>query len=368
MSRAQGEDSIKAYMRQDLRDFRPYHAPIKPYVIKVDANETPFEHSPTVIEKMKAWVEEKDNLTRYPDTDCHALRDKIAAFYGKLKEEVICGVGSDQLIELILKVFLEPGDKILAPNPSFSMYGLSTLLNHGQVVNYELGEDFLYDTELLLQAYKVHQPKIVFICTPNNPTGSMIAPDDMRYLLEVIKCPVVVDEAYEEYISASMIDDIHNYPQLIVLRTFSKAFGLAGLRVGYGLANAEMIEIINTVRPPYNLSAFSQAVAGFVLDDAEFYMKKVHQIISIRDDFMHGLTSCGCFEKVFPSVANFVLVKLKDKDPTKFLAAHQVLIRDYGPTGRLAQMLRFTIGTQEENNRVLELLNIFSQGGESWDK
>ena len=172
---------IKDYMRKDLMDFKPYHAPLMSYDIKLDANENPYVHSPYVLNKIKSWLDdEKDHLTRYPDTDVRALRQKLGACHGVSENEIICTVGSDQLIELIIKVFVEPGDVVLVPNPSFSMYGLSTLLNHGMVISYELNDAFDYDYDLILKAYEDHKPKLIFICTPNNPTGNEASLEGMK--------------------------------------------------------------------------------------------------------------------------------------------------------------------------------------------
>lgn len=350
---------IKDYMRKDLADFRPYHSPLKPYQVKIDANENPYAHSDQVIAKIQEWVQNKDNLTRYPDTDINALREKLSEIHKVDKDEVICTVGSDQLIELIIKVFVEPGEVALVPNPSFSMYTLSTVLNHGKAVPYELDDDFNYDYEALISAYKLCQPKLVFICTPNNPTGNKATIEDMIQVLDTVKCPVIVDEAYEEFIGESMMQYIDQYPQLIVLRTFSKAYGIAGLRIGYGVANKEMIDMIGVAKPPYNVSSFSQAVAGFILDDLDYYKEQVKTISSNRDQLMKDLESKEVIERVYPSSANFILVKVKDDQLTEYLANQQMLVRGYNNVGRLAHHIRITVGTEEENRQLLSLLDTY---------
>ncbi|PKM55237.1 MAG: histidinol-phosphate transaminase [Firmicutes bacterium HGW-Firmicutes-3] len=351
---------IKDYMRKDLLDFEPYHAPLMTYDMKLDANENPHVHSPYVLEKIKSWLdEEKDHLTRYPDTDVHELRQKLGAYHGVSENEIICTVGSDQLIELIIKVFIEPGDGVLVPNPSFSMYGLSTLLNHGKVITYELDDAFDYDYDLILKAYEEHKPKLIFICTPNNPTGNKASSEGIKRILDHVDCPVIVDEAYEEFDGDSMVSFIPDYSHLIVLKTFSKAYGIAGLRIGYGIASMEMIEVVNIAKPPYNLSAFSQAVATFILEDLDYYNDLILRIKNEKEKMYQFFLSSDCFERVYPSKANFILVKIKNTDLMDHLQSHRVLIRGYGVTGRLAYHMRVTIGTEDENRRLMALIKAY---------
>lgn len=352
---------IRDYMRKDLVDFKPYHAPLKPYDIKVDANENPFGHSEKVLKKINEWVLEKDNFTRYPDSDIHSLRDKISLLHGVSKDQTICTVGSDQLIELIIKVFVEPGEAVLVPNPSFAMYTLSTVLNHGKAVAYELDEDFNYDYDAIIDAYKIYQPKLVFICTPNNPTGNKASIEGIKKVLDCVKCPVIVDEAYEEFTSESMIDYVDEYPQLIVLRTFSKAYGIAGLRIGYGISNDEMIDIIGIAKPPYNVNSFSQAVAEFILDDIDFYKEQVTKISTNKEMLITELRELDIFEKVYDTSANFILTKVKDVALSSYLQFNKLLVRPYCDVGRLASHIRFSVGTAEENAQLINLINKFMQ-------
>lgn len=350
---------IRDYMRKDLANFKPYHSPLKPYDVKIDANENPYEHSPVVLEKIQNWLQDKDNLTRYPDTDVNELREQLASYYDVTKEQVICTVGSDQVIELLIKVFLEPGEVVLVPNPSFSMYTLSTVLNHGKAVAYELDDDFNYDYDKLIDAYKIYQPKLLFICTPNNPTGTKASIEGMRKVLETVKCPVVIDEAYEEFIDETMIDFIKEYPNLIVLRTFSKAYGIAGLRIGYAISNEEMIDIVSVAKPPYNVSSFSQAVASYILDESDYYKGKVKVIAEDREKLIASLRTLDIFDRVFDSVANFILVKTNQPELVDYLQDNKVLVRGYGDVGRLASHIRFTVGTAEENERLIALIKAY---------
>lgn len=348
--------TIKDYIRQDLKTFRPYHAPLKSYEIKLDANENPFGHDPLVIEKTKEWLDHKDNITRYPDTDSTLLREQLANYYQVGIDQIICGVGSDQLIEYIMKLFIEPGDRILVPNPSFSMYGISNALNHGVTINYELTEDFSYDVKEILNRVEEARPKVLFLCTPNNPTGTTISNEAVLTLLEQVDCPVVLDEAYDEFVEDSMVKYIDQYPNLLILRTFSKAFGCAGLRVGYGIGSPEMIESLNICKSPYNLPSFSQAVAGFILESLDYYKEKVDLLIENRTLLFEQLNALDLFNEVYPSKANFILVKAKTLSISSYLESAGILVRGYGDKGRLAHCIRISVGTREENDEMIQLL------------
>lgn len=350
---------INKYLRKDLLDFKNYQVNNFDYKIKLDANENPYPHNEEVLEKACNWILEKDSLTRYPDTNNNSLCEKIAEYHGVCRENVTCGVGSDQIIEYIIKAFIEPGDVILVPNPSFSMYQLSNTLNHGKTISYELDEDFSYNIQNIIDLYIKHNPKIVFICSPNNPTGTTISKTALRELLEVVKCPVVIDEAYAEFINESMISDIHRYKQIVILRTFSKALGLAGLRVGYGIASSKMIEAINLCKAPYNLSSFSAKMAELVLDNIDYYMDIVKELQQNKDILFEELKKIPVITDVYPSSGNFILVKVRDKGVVDYLEHFRVLVRGYGYNGRLANCIRITVGTKEENEILIKWLSEF---------
>jgi len=348
---------MNRYIRKDLVNFKPYHAPIKPYEIKVDANENPFPHHKDFKNAMSEWLDEKDNITRYPDTDAHELRHKIAEHYSILKDNVLCGVGSDQVIECIIKVFIEPGDKVIVPTPSFSMYKLSAIINHGQIIEVPLDTEFEYDLDLFINTIIKEQPKLVFLCTPNNPTGCVLNKADILKVVKSADCPVVVDEAYAEFTGISVIDEINNYDNLIVVRTFSKTYGLAGLRTGYGLACKEMIDTIYVTKPPYNLSSFSQKASLFVLEHHDFYMKQVEELNNQRVLLVKELEQLSIIEKIYTSGTNFILIKVNNTLIPKLLESELILVRDYPPTGELANCIRLSVGSGEENKRILEVLS-----------
>ncbi|MCT4688033.1 histidinol-phosphate transaminase [Vallitalea sp.] len=350
---------INEYIRRDLRNFTPYHAPLKEYDIKLDANENPYLHDEKILNKVKEWLNDCNNIRRYPDTDCNELRNVLANFWQVEKDNVVCGVGSDQLIDCILKVFLEPGDKVLMPTPSFSMYKLATVLNRGIPVEFSLNDDFSYDVNKILDLYNEIRPKCVFICTPNNPTGNIMTIEDIEKLLQKIECPLIIDEAYSEYIDDTMIGKFREYDNLIVLKTFSKAYGLAGLRVGYGIASKSMIDAINIVIPPYHLNALSQFLAKIVIENSEQYDKKSKEIVNNRKWLIDNLKEIYYVDKVYPSHANYLLIKVSDNDIAKKLEKHKILVRGYGEQGELSNCIRITVGTEEENEQLIKVMKIY---------
>ncbi len=350
---------MNKYVREDLKQFQPYHSPVTAYDIKLDANESPYPPHPEFIKHMSMWMENKDVTTRYPDTDAERLRQRIAQQFQKYnlqKKNVICSVGSDQLIDMITKVFIEPNDKIFVPEPSFSMYTLSGLLNHGQVCPYPLTQDFEYDIPVLLEKIKKEKPKLVFICTPNNPTGGIISRENLCRILDQVDCPVIVDEVYAEFSEKTMAGYLQLYPNLILLRSFSKAYGLAGLRIGYGLAHVDMIETLALVKPPYNVSTYAQEAGIFVLDHHDFYMAYIKETCQERKRMAESLKTFSHVEQVYPSETNFLLVRVKHQEIYQRLTHERIYIRSYGTKGPLGQCIRITIGTPEENNRVLKRL------------
>ncbi len=347
---------MSKYLRSDLQTYEPYHAPAKPYEIKLDANENPFPHPPKVQAALKVFADEKDALTRYPDSDMMELRKAIANRFDIRPEEVTCGVGSDQIIDFIMKAFVNPGGTVLYPNPSFSMYGLTAVINHAVPKTFELRDDFSYDIDGLLARIEEEPIDVLFLCTPNNPTGSVLPNEDIYRILDHADFPVIVDEAYAEFLEETVIDAIMRYPQLIVLRTFSKSFGLAGLRCGYAIGQEDIIEDINRVKSPYNLSSYSQKAAIAVLKEIDYYTEQVAVLIKERERVANVLNDFEWVEKVYPSAANFLLIRCRHRAILNLLEQEHILIRDYPPKGRLKDCIRLTIGSPDENNRLIRLL------------
>ena len=243
------------FLRERFNHLAPYHSPYLTQGIILNSNESPYSVPEDLVAYMKSQM---DHLlvNRYPDTDSLELIRALAKVYDVKPSNIVCGVGSDELIDCVLGSTLEADDKVLMPYPSFSMYSQFTQLDSGQIIKVPLSLDFTYDVEAIKEVVQREQPKVIFLCNSNNPTGCILTREEIRSILEVANGLVVVDEAYEEFSSQeiSMIPDINAYDNLMILKTFSKAYALAGARLGYGIASEAVIDLINTVRPPYNLS------------------------------------------------------------------------------------------------------------------
>lgn len=344
---------IEKYIRRDLKDFKNYSADFKDYKVKLDANESPYSLFKEINEELCNWINESENFNIYPDTGCSELRQELAKFWTVYKENVICGVGSDQLIDCILKLFLEANDKVMMPTPSFAMYKISTVMNHGIPCEFELNNDYNYDTKKIIKTYKKINPKLLILCTPNNPTGNMMFKSEIKKVLENVQCPVIIDEAYGEFNNETMIDLINEYENLIVLRTFSKLYGLAGLRVGYAISNSKMINLINVTRPPYNLNTFSQKAAILVLKNMDIYEARVNKIMEEKKWLEEELKLIRDLE-VFKSSANFILIKSSVNNLGGKLKEKGILVRSFKGDDKLNNCHRISVGLREENEILIK--------------
>ncbi|HHW67247.1 histidinol-phosphate transaminase [Defluviitalea raffinosedens] len=345
---------LKDYIRKELREFKPYHAAFRPQKIKLDANESPFSLSENVKSKLIQWIEKEENLNLYPDTDSTELREALASFWKVNVENVICGVGSDQLIDCMMKVFLEPGDRVVIPDPSFSMYRSTTILNHGVPIEVKLNEDYTYPVSEIIKTCNKYNSKILILCTPNNPTGNLLPTRQIEEIAQNVKCPILIDEAYGEFSNETMIPLIEKYPHMVVFRTFSKAYGLAGLRVGYGIGDREIIDAIYLTKPPYNLNVLSQKIATWVLQDEKVNRERIDYLKTEREYLIKELRKIPNI-KVFDSDANFILIETQNSELANQLEKKEIFVRSFGVCeGTL--LLRITVGTKEQNEKLLKVL------------
>lgn len=351
---------IKQFIRNDLKDYEPYNAKEVEYKIKLDANESPFNLSNQIKESIIEWLNESENLNRYPDTDSTNLRKKLSEHWNVKPKNIMCGVGSDQIIDYICKVFLEPKDIVCVPSPSFSMYSLTAKLNRAEVVNISFDNDFEYNADKIIEVCKANNPKLLFICNPNNPTGKDIKLKDIQKILDEVNCIVVVDEAYAEFNDETMIPYINEYTNMIVLRTFSKAYNLAGIRVGYAVAHKDAIKALEIVKTPYNLSTLSQLIAEKAIDN---YILTEQRITYLKDECKWLYKKLKKFDKLKPysSCSNFIYTESK-VNIAKALKNKGILIRDFKDENGLYKM-RITVGDRQENKKLLkELKKIIPKG------
>lgn len=343
-------------LRDDLRGSEPYGAPQLPNGIQLNVNENSFGVPVTVQASIADEIGKVlGNLHRYPDREFLELRQEIANYLPEpvSPEQVWAANGSNEVLQQFHQAFGGPGRLVLSFGPTYSMYPViakGTLTNYLELPResgYQLSADYVVD------AIKKHKPNIVILCTPNNPTGTSIDPEVIEAAYSASAGMVVVDEAYAEFSSKrSAISMLANRPRLVISRTMSKAFAFAGVRLGYLLADPAVIDAMRLVRLPYHLSTLTQAASIAALRSSELMLSNVTELARQRERVSDALTNLGL--EVFPSESNFVLVSgFADPGATfEYLLEHGLIIRKT----TIKSSLRITIGTPEENDRLLELM------------
>lgn len=333
-------------MRKNIITLKPYSSARDEFKgeaeVFLDANENPYP-SP---------------YNRYPDPLQRTLKEKIAEIKGVDPSQIFLGNGSDEGIDLLIRAFCEPNqDSIMITEPTYGMYAVCAEINGVNVQQALLTPDFDLDLDAFPNTFDA-TTKIIFLCSPNNPTGNMLSHDKIVEVLKRFYGIVVIDEAYIDFAKGkSFIKDLRKYPNLVVLQTFSKAWGLAGLRLGMCYASPEIISILNKIKYPYNINVRTQEL---VLDALEHKYKKdiwVEEILTQRTKLIKALKSLPIVEKVFPSDANFVLVRVKDAHGTyEYLMNNGIIVRDRSKVMLCYNCLRISVGTPEENDKLIESL------------
>ena len=337
-------DDIMLLVRKNIRALAPYSTARDEYKgalgVFLDANENPFTNG----------------YNRYPDPRQAELKAMIAPMKGVAVEQMFIGNGSDEAIDLCFRIFCEPRiDNVVAIAPSYGMYRVSADINDVEVREVQLGEDFSLPKEELLAACDEHT-KLMFVCSPNNPSGNIYSVEDMRYLLDNFKGLLVVDEAYIDFASQpSLTTLLGEYKNLIVLQTLSKAYGLAGLRLGLAFADKAVMALFANVKYPYNINLAGMERAKELL--ARDVKSEIELIKSERERVAVALQSMACVKRVYPSDANFLLVQVSNARALyEVLIAEQVIVRDRSKVKGCAECLRITIGTPVENDRMLSVV------------
>lgn len=336
---------IRDLVRPHIRSLIPYSSARSEFEgtaeVLLDANENPhdFEYS------------------RYPDPDQRELKQKLSHLKAVATERLFIGNGSDEIIDILIRSFCIPNeDTILTYQPSFSMYDFSAALNQIEIRAVALREDFSLDLDLFLESIR-DSDKIIFLCSPNNPTGNIIvAHDQVRLICAKAKGLVVVDEAYIDFAEQSSVSEL-NIDNLVVLQTFSKSYGSAGIRLGIGIAHPEVIHVLKSVKLPYNVSEITQRYALKLLDEMDYLLESIDKIKEERNVLLSALKSVSCVEKVFPTDSNFFLIRVSNaKKVYDYLVAHHIIVRDRSKELHCENCLRITIGTAEENKKLIEVL------------
>ncbi len=344
------------WIRPNIKTLIPYHAARDDFQegILLDANENSL--GPAVPTDLP--------LHRYPDTRMQQLRKKWGDFRGISMEQVFAGVGSDEAIDLLMRVFCEPGrDEIIITPPTYGMYKVAARINNIGVSEAALTDRFQLNAAAVLARVTQHT-KLIILCSPNNPTGNLLDQKQIERLLQSFNRIVVVDEAYVDFSpDGSICHLIDRYPNLVILQTLSKAFGLAAIRMGAALAHASIIEWMMKVKAPYNINQLSADTAIQAFDHAAAMRKNVKKILSERKRLTGMLEKHPDVQTVFPSDANFLLVRIKQaRQWYEHLASRGVIVRYRGEQLHCENTLRITVGTREENDRLIRELKSRDNG------
>lgn len=320
----------------------------------LNKNEIPWSLSDKVEKALIKRIKTM-NFNRYPDSDCADLKTAISRYTGIDAESISAGNGSDELIHMVLQVFIDPGDTVAVHNPTFSMYKIYGTICGARIWEYNLDSNFEIKLDEYLDCLQKEKPKVVILCNPNNPTGRRLELSEIEQVLRMVDGIVLVDEAYFEFSGLTAAGLLSEYDNLIILRTFSKALGLAGLRVGYMLACPAIISYIDRVRSPFNVNTFAQAAAVEVLENFDTVKERIEAIKSERERLAALLTS---FENLqcFESWSNFILVRSPyASEIYKRLQTAGIYIRGF-TSSVLKDCLRITIGSRLENDKFYEIV------------
>ena len=346
--------NLQNILRKNIKDLVPYSSARDEFKgeasVYLDANENSFG-SPLDV-----------NYNRYPDPIQFKVKQRLSEIKGIPPENIFLGNGSDEAIDILFRAFCRPGlDNVITLPPTYGMYEVSANINDVEVRKIKLTPDYQLDMEGIAEAID-ENTKIIFICSPNNPTGNSINRADIETILANFQGLVVIDEAYINYSrQKTFIQELTEYANLVVLHTLSKAWGLAGLRLGMAFASEEIIKVFNKVKPPYNINEASQRIALEALQNVEQINNWIKLTVSEREKLINDLGKLELVLKIFPSDANFILVKTVDaKGIYDHLVNNGIIVRDRSKVELCEGSLRITVGTPDENKTLITNLKNFS--------
>ncbi|MCL1689282.1 histidinol-phosphate transaminase [Elizabethkingia anophelis] len=334
--------NLENLVRPNILKLKPYSSARDEYKgstgVFLDANENPF-----------------GNLNRYPDPYQKEVKEKLSALKSIPVSQIFLGNGSDEVIDLVFRIFCTPGrDKALVFTPTYGMYEVSANINDTELLQLPLNSDFQIDKESIIPFLTDENLKLIFICSPNNPTGNSI--ENVDFILENFNGIVFVDEAYIDFSTQkSWTEKLSQYPNLVISQTFSKARGLAAVRVGIAYSSPEIIALFNKTKPPYNVSQLNQEAALIALLDAKKYQSEIKTILAEKERLEKEFLQLSLIKKIYPSDANFILVEVNDADGIyNNLVQQKIITRNRNSV--IAGCIRITIGTTEENNQLIAAL------------
>lgn len=345
--------------RSDLADLEPYRAPQLDAAVKLNTNESPFPPPDSFIRELQGRVAGL-GLNRYPIRDFYDVREALAIHLGTLTDRVWLANGSNEIILQLLLAFGGAERKVMTFEPTYGMHGQITKISGTRHLRARRNPDFTMHPEASIEAVQLHRPDVVFLCSPNNPTGNSNRAEEVQAICEASSALVVLDEAYVEFSNHDHMRLIEEYENLVITRSFSKSWRLAGARIGYLLAQPRAIEEIQKVRLPYHFSSLSQAVALTALNHADEMLGPIRTLIHEREKVYRELSTTRGIT-AYPSDANFVLFRTDARPATEVwraLLEEGILIRDFSDVPGCESCLRVSVGTAEENERFLETLSL----------
>lgn len=341
--------NIQQLLRDNIKSLKPYSTARDEFKgtadVYLDANENPYPSA----------------YNRYPDPLQKKLKERIGEIKNINASQIFLGNGSDEAIDLIIRALCEPGkDSILITEPTYGMYSVCAGVNNISVKKVNLTVDFDLEIEAI-HSNLDSTIKVIFLCSPNNPSGNLLSKDAIISLIDRFQGIVVVDEAYIDFASdPGFLPVLSQYPNLIVMQTLSKAWGLAGLRLGMAFASNEIIDVLNKIKYPYNINSITQQIVLEKLASVETKNDQVKEILKQRNKLIDELNGISVVLKIYPSDANFILVKMTQaKNIYEYLTSQSIIVRDRSSVTLCDNCLRITVGTEQENKKLIESLNKF---------
>ncbi len=338
--------NINKLLRKNIQTLKPYSSARDEYtgeaMVFLDANENPFN----------------EPYNRYPDPLQKKLKEKISVLKDIPPKNIFLGNGSDEPIDLLIRALCEPGvDNIVTINPTYGMYQVAADISGVELRKVSLNDNFELDTTKILYATS-ENTKLIFLCSPNNPTGNSLNKEAILNIVKSFNGLVIIDEAYIDFApEKSLLSELENYPNLVILQTFSKAWGMAGIRLGMAFASLEIIEILNKIKYPYNINILTQQKALELLEQKETVENWIKLLIAERNKMAKLFSDFPFVIKVYPSDANFLLIKMHDANGIyNYLVETGIIVRDRSKIHLCENSLRITIGTPHENETLINTL------------
>ncbi|MCF6269342.1 MAG: histidinol-phosphate transaminase [Melioribacteraceae bacterium] len=342
--------NIESLLRENIKTLKPYSSARDEYTgsigIFLDANENSFGSIP------------EGDLNRYPDPHHSRIKKKLSIIKKTVPNSIFIGNGSDEAIDLLLRTFCEPGkDSVLIMPPTYGMYKVAADINDVNVIEIPLTREFQIAADEVINNITTNT-KLIFICSPNNPSGNLLSRDSIRRIIKSFSGIVVIDEAYIDFADEeSWISELGSFNNLVVLQTFSKAWGLANIRVGMAYASEVIISVLNKIKYPYNVNGVSQQIIIDTLDNESKKNEVVAKIVFERNKLAKALSGLDDIEYLFPSDSNFILAKVRDANNIyNYLLENKIIVRNRSSMINCEECLRFTVGTELENDKLIEML------------